>query len=112
MCHYISSDVLLANLLFYSKSAQVTGVSYSELKKYCEKIKQELINVGCNKNDYILFNLNRDELNEDILLHPDSFYKFQHKYYGLDIKIDNFENRVSNIIYDVMKKVAKEFKTL
>lgn len=109
MSYYISSDILLANLLFYSPKAKKAGVSFNELKDYCAGIKKELIQVGCSKNDYISFNMSRDDLNEDLRLYPDEFYEFQNRYYGLDIRINSFKGRMDVQIDGVMEEVAKKF---
>lgn len=110
MSYYISSDVLLANLLFYSPRAKKAGVSFNELKDYCNGIKEELLQTGyCSKNDYISFNMSRNELKEDLRLYPDEFYEFQNRYYGSDIRINSFKGRMGGIIDNVMEEVAKKF---
>jgi hypothetical protein len=104
----IGSDVVLANILYYQPCSK-NGISFTDIEKYCFNVKKELIKNGMPKTEYILFNINREELNYDLELYSNIFRKFQNKYYlrKTTININQFNARLKPEISRVMQEVAR-----
>lgn len=106
MCVYVGSDVVLANLLYYSPKAE-KGINFADIEKYCFKIRETMAEK--RQQGYIAFLVNDFQLENDLREYPDYFNRFAEKYYrGVNLQIEPFKKRVSPEISNVMRRVAQE----
>lgn len=108
MCLYVGTDVVLANLLRYCSNSAM-GISFSDIEKYCERIKNE-INSLDNGTKYISFQIYDRSLENTINIHSKHFKKINKKYYkGLDFNINEFSWKIKPELSIVLENIAKEF---
>ena len=106
MCVYVGSDVVLANLLYYSPNAE-EGIDFTDIEEYCYRIKNAIIN-NSHRIKFISFQVNDYQLNYSLRSYPDYFKKFLGKYYkGIDLDIRCFENRVTPEMSTILRTVAE-----
>ena len=87
MCTYISSDVVLANLLMYSSKSDI-GVDFKDIEDYCNQLQIALLESDEVIVKSVSFQINDEELEINLRAYPDFFKRFLGKYY----KGINFRN--------------------
>lgn len=106
MCVYIGSDVVLANLLYYSTNAE-EGVSFADIEEYCGRVK-DTIRKNAYQIDLISFQIDNYQLNYSLRLYPNYFKKFVGKYYkGNDLDIEYFKGRLNSEMNIILRSVAE-----
>ncbi len=109
MCTYIDSNMVLANLLLYSKRAE-RGVAVRDIEFYCSKVKDALFEDKEESTGSVLFLVSAQELNSSLYAFPNCFRQFAGRYYrGLDLfDVDMFDGFVSEPVRRIMRSVAEQ----
>lgn len=108
VCMFFNSEVILANLLNYYPNSNY-GVDIMLIERYCNNIKNLLSGYKRNKTDFILFQINEYEMENNVYAFPKHFIKFMGRYYKGDFfDLTFFENRYQNVEYlnDVFHNAA------
>lgn len=107
MC--IDCDIILANLLLYSKKAYY-GISFNDIEDYCNKLQVALLENDKIKLKSISFQIYSQDVDFCLRKYPMYFNWFSGRFYKgyhlVDLK--KFYN-VSNILLkDIMKLIAQK----
>lgn len=110
MCTYINSNVVLANLLLYSKKAEV-GVAVRDIEFYCNKVRDALFADKETLTGCVLFLVNAQELNASLYTYPTCFRQFAGRYYKGNGLLDAcmFDSFMNEPVRRIMKRVAEQF---
>ena len=101
MCLYISSEVILANIL-----SKKDSVSIREIMAYCEALKEEL----SNSQRGVYINVNHDELRSALSRCSSEFRFFRGLYFVNNaIKLKHFNARYDDSVSRVLEEVAQRF---
>lgn len=96
---FFNSEVILANLLNYYPNSNY-GVDVMLIERYCNNIKYLLFGYIKNKTDFILFQINEYEIENNVYTFPKQFAKFMGRYYKGDFfDLTFFRNRYQNVEY-------------
>lgn len=110
MCTYIGSDVVLANLLYYSK--EKNGVTFSDIENYCQRIKSAIAKLDTSHTQFVSFQINDASLAGDLKTYPKLFKHFSGKYYmGSELNTNNirqFKYRLSPEMNEIMRREAEK----
>lgn len=107
MCLYVGSDVVLANLLNYSINSE-NGIVFSDIERYCEKIKIEINSLN-KETKFISFQVYDRSIEDVINLYPTHFKEINRRYYkGLDFDIDEFSWKLSPEFRMLFENSAKK----
>ena len=111
MCMYIRREVLLAHLLnFHPKAISGEGIDFSDIEKYCDKIKKNLFQATKHSTDYVYFGINANTLGSELKVYPEHFRVFMGKFYkGEGFNINYFSFLVDNNLRKILEKSAINF---
>lgn len=102
MCMYLSSEIVLANLLdCYEQSDD--GVDLRLIHNYCQNIKERLAAQTAHSTGYIIFQVDSIDIDKDLQYFPKHFYKFMGRYY----KGKNFDSNFFNNRYNLSQQMLQ-----
>jgi len=106
MCIYISSEVILANLLsFYSNKNK--GVTSKDVEMFCERFKKALLTINNLESQFVFFDINPHSLDKAIWYNKE-FRKFQGRYFSNKaININHFNSRFNPEIAFALENTAR-----
>ncbi len=108
MCMFIDPEVVLANLLYYDPNGD-NGVTYSDIERYCRRIKQKLAEDKEMKINCVSFQMNERSLSNDITSYPTIFRKsFGRFYKGSDFHLSRFDQRTDDKLKIILAKTAAD----
>ena len=103
MALILDPEVILTAIL--ANDTKDEGVSYRDIRRYCDALEQALIADGEYKCFY--FGISRNELSHCILDYPSQFHENSDRYYrGSLFKQRLFEYRNRKKINQILKSVA------
>lgn len=98
MCLYVSSEVILANLL-----SKKNGVSQKEIVLYCQRLQREL-----NNKHNVYINFNDKEIKNALSKYNREFRYFQGRYFvNNKINLEHFNARYDDSVVSAFAEIAQ-----